>query len=256
METGDGAAGHSDEHERPDGGAGGMHAAEVAPDLRDGVVGIDENADGNAYRHDNQADTEDGVHLTDDLVNGEERGDKVVDQDDDEPEQSGGQNSLHAVLLEQRDDQSGRTHGEHGAHHHQQHHAEHAHDVLHGAAQIDAGNLGDGLAVVALAHHAGEEVVDAAGQKSAEGDPQEYDGSPQSALKRAENGAQACDVQQLHQKQLPLGKHHVVHAVVDLDGGGLAVIGSEGVFHDLAVGEVSSDEKRETDDETDHKNTS
>ena len=49
---------------------------------------------------------------------------------------------------------------------------------------------------------------------------------------------------------------HVVHAVVDLDGGRLTVVRREGVLHHLAVDEVSSDQKRETDDETDHKKTS
>ena len=37
METGDSAAGDGDEHEAPDRSSGGMHAAEVLPDLGDGV---------------------------------------------------------------------------------------------------------------------------------------------------------------------------------------------------------------------------
>ena len=32
-------------------------------DVLDGVVGVDEDADGHAHRHDNQADAEDGVDL-------------------------------------------------------------------------------------------------------------------------------------------------------------------------------------------------
>ena len=39
----------------------------------------------------------------------------------------------------------------------------------------------------------------------AEGDPQEHHGTPQSTLQCAEDGAEARDVQQLDQKQLPLG---------------------------------------------------
>ncbi len=258
MEAGDRAAGHGDEHERPHRRlhGGGVHAAEAAPDLWDGVVRIDEDANRHAHGHDDQADAEYGIHLADDLVNGEERRNEIVRQNDNQPEQGGSQDACSAVFLAQLDDKARGAHGEHGAHHDQQHYAEHPHDVLHHAAQVDAGNLGDRLAVVALTHHTGEEVVDAAGQQGAEGDPQKDDGPPQGALQRAEDGPQARDIQQLHQEQLPPGKHHVVHAVVNLDGGRLTVVRSEGVLHHLAVDEVSSDQKRETDDETDHKKTS
>ena len=40
VEAGDSTAGHRDEHEAPDGGVGGVHIAEVCPDLGDGVGGV------------------------------------------------------------------------------------------------------------------------------------------------------------------------------------------------------------------------
>ena len=57
-------------------------------------------------------------------------------------------------------------------------------------------------------------------------------------------GAEARDVQQLDQKQLPLGHHDVVNTVVDADSGSFTVIGSERVVNDLAVDEVTADQDR------------
>ena len=104
METGDSAAGNGDEHEAPDRSSGGMHAAEVLPDLGDGVSGVGEDTKDNADSHDDQADAEDGVDLTDDSINGNEGRDEVVDQDDDQPEQGSGQNTGHTAVLAQGDD--------------------------------------------------------------------------------------------------------------------------------------------------------
>ena len=228
-----------------------MHGTEVIPDLRNGVLRLDKDAHGHADGHDDQADTKDRINLTDDLVNGNKGGDEIIHQDDNQPEQSGGDNAGGAAVLEQGDDQAGRTHGEHGAHHDQQHHAEHTHDVLQ-AAQVDTGDLGDGSAVVALAHHAGEVVMHCTGKDRTKGDPQEHDGAPQSALHSAEDGTEARDVQQLDHEQLPLGKDHIVHAVVDLHSGGLAVVRPEGVFHHLAIDEITADEQGQANQKANH----
>ena len=246
MESGNGAAGHGDEHEAPDGRALGMHIGEVAPDLGDGIA-LGEDAHGHAHGHDDQADAEHGVDLTDDLVDGHESGNEIVHQDHSQPEQLVGEDAAAAAVGEQQLDQAGGANGEHGAHHDQQHNAEHAHDVLHGAAQIDAGDLGDRGTLVTHAEHTGEVIVDSTGENGAEGDPQEHNRTPQRAAQGTENGAETGDVQQLDHKQLPLGQNHVVHAVVDLDGGRLTVIGPEGPIHQGAVDEVTADQQCQTE---------
>ncbi|CCY05958.1 unknown [Eggerthella sp. CAG:1427] len=252
MEAGDSTAGHGDEHEAPHGGSAGMHGAEVVPQLGNGVLRLDKDTDDHAHRHNDQADTKQGINLADDLVDGQEGGDEVIDQHDNQPEQRGGDDTVGAAVLEQGDDQAGRANSKHRTHHNQQHHAEHTHDVLHEAAQIDAGDLGDGGTVVALAHHTGEIVVDAASEDGAEGDPQEHDGAPQSTLQSAEDGTEARNVQQLDHEQLPLGQDYIVHAVVDLYGRRFTVVGAEGVLHDLAVQEVAADQQSKTDQKTNH----
>ena len=90
------------------------------------------------------------------------------------------------------------------------------------------------------------------GEDGAEGDPQEDDGAPESALQGTEDGAEAGNVQKLDHEQLPLGQNDVVHAVVDLDGRGLPVIGAKGILHDLAVDEVPADQQRKTDQKAKH----
>ena len=131
METGDSTAGNGDEHEAPDGSARRMHAAKVIPDLRDGVGGIGEDAEDDTDGHDDQADAKDGVDLANDGINGDKGCNKVVHQNNDEPEQQRGEHAGSAALAAQLHDQAGGAHREHGAHHDEQHHREHAHDVLH-----------------------------------------------------------------------------------------------------------------------------
>ena len=89
--------------------------------------------------------------------------------------------------------------------------------------------------------------MDSTGENGAEGDPQEHNRTPQRAAQGTENGAETGDVQQLDHKQLPLGQNHVVHAVVDLDGGRLTVIGPEGPIHQGAVDEVTADQQCQTE---------
>ena len=252
MEAGDRAAGNGDEHEAPHRGARGMHGAEVVPDLGDGVLRLGEDADGNTDGHDDQADTEQGVNLTDDLIDGNESRDEVVDKNDNQPEQGRGDDALVAAVLEQGDNQTGRANRKDRTDHNEQHHAEHAHDVLHCAAQIDTGDLGDGSAFITLAHHTGEIVVNRTGKNRTEGDPQEHDGTPQSTLQGTEDGAEARDVQKLDHKQLPLRQNHIVHAIVDLDSRRFTVVRAEGLFDDATVNEVAADQQCEADQKAKH----
>ena len=108
-----------------------MHAAKVIPDLRDGVGRVGKDAEDDADGHDDQADAEDGVDLTDDGINGDKGCNKVVHQNNDEPEQQRGEHAGSAALTAQLHDQAGGAHRKHGAHHDEQHHREHTHDVLH-----------------------------------------------------------------------------------------------------------------------------
>ena len=94
--------------------------------------------------------------------------------------------------------------------------------------------------------------MDRTGEDGAEGDPQENDGAPQSALKCAEDRTKAGNVQKLDHKELPFRQDNIVHTVVDLDGRGLTVIRPEGVFDDLTVDKIAADQQCQTQQKANH----
>ena len=83
-----------------------MEVGEVVPDLGD-LVALGEDTKRHAERHDDEADTEHGVDLTDDLVDGQERCDEVVDQDQNQPEELAGKDAGAAALGAQQLDKAG-----------------------------------------------------------------------------------------------------------------------------------------------------
>ena len=251
MEAGDRAAGDGDEHKAPDRSGLRVEVSEVVPDLGD-LVALGEDTERHAECHDDEADAEQGVDLTNDLVDGQERCDEVVDQDQNQPEELAGKDAGAAALGAQQLDEAGGADSEHGADHHEQHHAEHAHDVLHCAAEVDTGDLGDGSAFITLAHHTGEVVMDCTGKDGTEGDPQENDRTPKSTAQSAEDGTQTRNIQKLDHKELPLRENHVVHAIVDLHGRRFTVVRAESLFDDATVNEVAADQQCEADQKAKH----
>ena len=94
--------------------------------------------------------------------------------------------------------------------------------------------------------------MNAACKDSSEGDPEEYDRSPERTLHGAEDRAEACDVEELNKKELPLGEYDKVDSVVDSYCGSLAVIRCEGVVDHFGVGQITKHDEAETDNKTDH----
>ena len=83
--------------------------------------------------------------------------------------------------------------------------------------------------------------MDASRKNSTEGNPQEYDRSPQRPLHGSKDGAQACNVQKLYKKQLPLRHYHVINAVVDTYCRCFSVIRCKSVVDDFAVNKITAD---------------
>ena len=95
--------------------------------------------------------------------------------------------------------------------------------------------------------------MDAAGKDGAEGDPQEDCGAPQGTLHCAEDGAQARNIQQLDQEQLPLRHDNVVNAIVDANSRSFPVIRPKGVVNDFTVSQVADDQQSQAEQKTYHK---
>ena len=129
-----------------------------------------------------ETDTENRVQLADDLVDGEQRRQEIVDQNHtvqnctsgppavnkDQPRQAYHKQRLPspAELLRRSQD--------------------HRHDRF----QVFTHDLRDGRAVVAPGKHAGEVIVDAAGENGAQHNPDVRPRPPQRSAERAENGGQ------------------------------------------------------------------
>ena len=86
METRNGTAGNRDEHHRENGVVGGVVVTvlHAAPKFRNFRL-IDDESHEDGHSHSQQQDAEDGVDLADKFVDGQERGNQIISQDDDNP---------------------------------------------------------------------------------------------------------------------------------------------------------------------------
>ena len=125
MEAGDGPAGNRDEHHREYrvGLRVGLVVVELIPYLGDGRR-VDEEHHQQAESHEEQRHTEDGVELADELVDGKERREHIISEDDYNPERA-----VEAVGSEHCQ-QVGGVVDEHGADENHQQQGEYAHYVL------------------------------------------------------------------------------------------------------------------------------
>ena len=235
MEAGDGAAGYGDEHERPDGQPRRVQVSQR--ELRDGIAPGDDAAE-DARRHEDQHRAEQGIKSADDLVDGQKRGEDVIDEDHDDPECA-----VQRVRRQARQERGGGG-DEHRAGQDKEQDGENAHAPLCALAQIDAAELSDGSAVVPLGDHAGHIIVDAAAQHGAEDDPEEHHRAEAGAHQRAEDRAGARDVQKLHQKRLPGGHGEKIHPVLLRISRRLPVIRRKHLFHHCAIDEITRDQHR------------
>ena len=210
----------------------------MVPDLQHrSCAAVIQRSSRDAQRHDDQADAENRVQLADDLVDGEQRRQEIVDQNHNRPE-------LHVQgLRRQQGDQPRRAYHKHNAHHHQQNHRENPHDHCHDRTQVFAYDLRDGRAVVALGEHAGEIVVDAPCENSAEHNPDVDHRPPQRAAERSENRAKPRDVQKLNQKRPAGGHGHEVHVVLHGVGRGLPAVRVEHPLHKAAIKKITGNQQ-------------
>ncbi len=151
-------------------------------------------------------------------------------------------------------DVAGGVH-EHGTHQQEQHaHKDvvHGEDALVGVLTDHFGHLGT---AVTQADHTAEVVVHCATDDVADGDGDERDGAKQDALNGAQDGACACDVQQVDQAVLPAAHGHVVHAVLLGIGGGRPVVRPEDLFAQRAIEGGAAEEDDKADDEGCHTHT-
>ena len=136
---------------------GRTHVVEVRPDLRDGGP-VQEEPYHQRTCHEQQREGKQRIHLADDLIDRQHRGDDIVEEDNSHPH--------HRVATNGVQDLCRRIH-EHRSHHDQQEHREHEHHALGGVAQIAANQIRQTGSVVAHGEHTRQIVVYGTGEDAA-----------------------------------------------------------------------------------------
>ncbi len=194
----------------------------------------EEHARHDAERHDDEADAKERIEARDERVDRQQRRKEVV-------EQHAGQHIGDRDAREVREQSRGARH-EHRTDKHEEHDGEHAHDEEHRAPHVVADDLRDALAILAQRDHAREIVVHAAGEDRAEDDPEIDARPPDRTAERAEDWAEAGDVEELDHEDLPGRQRDVVDAVVMAERRRRTIRRPEDVLDDLAVDEIPNDE--------------
>ena len=187
METGDSAAGHGDEHERPDGELV-ISRIEVCEDhFRHGVAtDTHQHAAGNTEGHNDEADTENRIEPGNDFIDRKKGCQEIVGKDHDEP----GEN-LPAGQFRQQHSRAGH---EYGTNKNQQNDREETHDGQHGVAHVASDDFRNTVSVFPDGHHAGEVIMYAAGKNGAENNPEIYRRTPEGTAESAKDRSKAGNV--------------------------------------------------------------
>ena len=208
---------------------------EIAPYLRQGGL-LDEQAHHEGHGHEEHGESEDGVELADNLVDGQQGGDDVVGEDEAHPTYCG-----PAEVFEHE----GGAIDEDDADHHEQEDGEDEHHALGGGAQVGAYELGEVGAIVAYGEHAGEIVVDGAGEDAAEDNPKVGYGTIPCSHDGSKDGACARNVEELNHEDFPGGHDDVVDTVGMSHGRGRTVVRREDTLHELAIEQVAYNKRDE-----------
>ena len=118
------------------------------------VITLNQDSAAYTYSHYDQADTENGINLTDNLINRYEGCNKVINNYHYQPE-------LHIQYVGSKHGQKvSRSGGEGNTYQNQKHYGENTHYLTHSVTQIDSCQLGHAGSLVAHGHHSNHVVMD------------------------------------------------------------------------------------------------
>ncbi len=244
VETADDTAGNRHKEHRDDRLTCRM-LVEIAHDIAKAEfvedVQVRDDAHENRERSENQECAENRVDAADNLIDGEEGTDEVVGKNDCDgnPEQC---RRNVATRKNRSVHESCRRVGEHCTDEDERHRNECHHKLCRPLAQELAGKSRNIVTVVAHADHAAEVVVYCTAEDVSDREQDEHDGAKLDAKNHADHRTDACDVQKLNENVFPVRHGDAVNAVRVCESRGLAVVGAECAFDELAVGEISEDE--------------
>ena len=209
MESGNGTTGNGDEQtgENRIFVRIGMRIAQTIPKLRKSRM-IDKEHHDQTHSHEQQCECKDGIDLTDNLIDRQQSGYHIIDEDHDDPEHQTERIGRH---LRQ---QHGRTGDEHGTYENQQDHAEDQHYPFHVGSEITANQLRKTFPFVADRKHARQIIVHSTSKDTSEDDPEERRDTEERPHDGAEDRSCASDIEELYHIHFPRRHRDIINAVL------------------------------------------
>ncbi|CCY01411.1 unknown [Prevotella sp. CAG:924] len=242
MEATDGSAGDRQEQTREErigshirGGAqhGSRHIAvgiiKTCPQLRQighRHIEIDQQRES----HEEQGKGKDGIEPANDLVNGQHRGQNVIDQDHNHPA-----HRRPTEIFQQK----GRTVDKHNTHHQQEEDRKDEHHTSGRRAKIVADKLGHVSSSMTHREHATQIIVHGTGKDTPEDDPQVSHRSIPRTHDGTKDRACSSNIEKLDHEHFPARKLDIIYTI----GHGYSrcgtVVGTEHALDNLAIEQVT-----------------
>ena len=203
METTDSTTGNSDEQTGEDALRCERGLSNALPHLRD-IRHLHKQHRHQGYSHKQQGECEQGVNLSDNLIDRHHRGNDIIHEDDNNPECTVTQypDAWHTAQAQFLQQQS-RTVHKHGSYHHQQENRENQHNLLWGITQVFSNNLRQVSATVTNTQHTAQIVVRSTCKDTSEDNPEIGSRSELGTHDGTKDRSSTCNVQELYHENLP-----------------------------------------------------
>ena len=255
MKAADRSAGNRDEQARENRVLGQGTARRVFqpfPNLRN-IRELDKQDDHQGNRHEDQSKGEHRIYPADDLVDRQQRGNDVIDKDDDDPETVLADGIHHKCRFPDAAQDLGRAEHEHGTYHHQQEDREDQHHRLRGLAEIGSDEFRQVGAAMPDRQHARQIVVYGTREDTAEHNPEIGRRAELGAHDRTENRTRPGNIQELDHENLPRGQHDIVYPIGFGDSRRGPVVGPEHTFNESTVKKIAGHQGRQGKDKRNHR---
>ena len=245
METADSTTGNGDEQSGEDGGREPFTVNAVVQFGQRGP--LDEQHRHQRYCHEEHRDGKEWIDLADDLVDGQHRGNDIINEDDAAPDI----NPREPLATQFAEDEC-RTVHKHRTHHHQQEHGEHQHHLLCGLSQVVANQLGLTGTTVTNGEHAAKIIVNSTGKDTSKDNPQIGRRTELGSHDSTEDGARSCDVQELNHENLPGRQHDVINTIGLSYGRRRSVVGAKHLLYETTIEKVAQNKSQKTQNKRYH----
>ena len=188
-------------------------------------------------RHKQQRESEQRIHLTDDLIDRQHRRDDIIAENDNHP---------HDGLTTHAMQDLGRRIHKHRTYHHQQQYGEHEHHALGGLAQIAADELRQSGSPMTHREHTRQIVVRGAGKDTAEDDPQISHRTELRTHDGTEDRTSTGNVQELNHEDFPRRENNVIETIGLSNGWCHTIIWTKHTLYETSIEQIAHNKSYKT----------